>query len=137
MKLRPESVEEISVSLENRPGILADLCAHLSDRRINIRAMAVLDEPDTGTVRLVVDDPARAKATLADAGADFATRRCLALEMPDDPGGFGAVARALSVDGININAIYASAPSHGGTALGIFHVSDLDRAVALDWDQMP
>lgn len=133
MKFKCEKVEQVTVFLENRPGILADLCAHLSDRRINIRAIAVLDNTDTGAVRLVVDNPELAKQTLSEAGVAYTSVRCLALEIPNNPGGFAGIARTLSLAGINIDYIYASTLPDSVTALGIFRVSDLERALALDW----
>lgn len=134
MKFKCEKVEQLTVFLENRPGILADLCAHLSDRRISIRAMAVLDNADAGTVRLVADDPELAKKALSEAGVAYTSARCLALEMPNHPGGFAGIARTLSLAGININYIYASAVPGTGPALGIFGVSDMEGALALDWE---
>ena len=134
MKFKCEEVEQITLFLENRPGILADLCAHLSDRRINIRAISTLDNTDTGAVRVVVDDPDSAKGILSEAGVAHTTARCLALEMPNNPGGFAGIARTLSMAGINIDYIYASALPRPGTALGIFGVSDVERALALDWE---
>ena len=134
MKFKCEQVEQLTVFLENRPGILADLCAHLSDRRISIRAMAVLDNTDAGTARLVVDDPELAKNILSEVGVAYTSARCLALEMPNHPGGFAGIARTLSLAGINIDFIYASAAPGAGPALGIFGVSDLKGALALDWE---
>ena len=43
MQYKSQKVEQLTVFLANRPGILADLCAHLSERGINIRAMSTLD----------------------------------------------------------------------------------------------
>ena len=97
--------------------------------------MAVLDNTDTGTVRLVVDDPGLAKEALSHAGVAYASTECLALEMPNSPGGFGRIARTLSLAGNNITYIYASALAGTSTTLGIFGVSDLERALALDWEQ--
>jgi len=134
MAVRCEQVEQISIFLENRPGILADLCAHLSDHQVNIRAITVLDNTDSGTVRLVADDPQRARQVLDEAGVNYVTRPCLALEMPNDPGGFAQIARTLSLAGINIDYIYASALPGNPAALGIFHVSDPARALSLEWD---
>ena len=96
--------------------------------------MAVLDNTDTGAVRLVVDNVPLAKELLAAAGMAYASADCLALEMPNSPGGFAHIARKLSLAGVNIDYIYASSLPGTGTALGIFRVSDLDRALALDWN---
>jgi hypothetical protein len=134
MHYKCEPVEQISIFLENRPGVVADLCAHLTERAINIRALAVLDTIDIGTVRMVVDDPGKAKEAFAAAGAAYVSVKCLAVEVPHAPGGFANVARKLSLAGINIEYIYASALNGTGKAMGIFRVSDLDRALTLDYD---
>ncbi len=134
MKIKPERVEQLTLFLENRPGILADLCAHLSDHRVNIRAISVLDSTDAGAVRLIVDDVALAKELLTAAGVAHRSTYCLSLEMPNNPGGFASIARILSVAGINIDYIYASSLPGAGAALGVFGVSDLDRALSLRWE---
>jgi hypothetical protein len=134
MTITSERVEQITLFLENRPGILADLCAHLADRGINIRAITTLESTETGAVRLVVDRAAAAKETLAEAGVPFTTSECLALEMPNTPGGFADIARILAIAGINIDFMYASSTPAAAVALGILGVSDLDRALSLDWE---
>ena len=134
MKLKCERVEQITVFLENRPGILADLCAHLSERGVDIKAISTIDNRDTGTVRLVVEQPGSAKEVLSEAGVAHSSTDCLAIEMPNNPGGFARIARGLSRAGININYIYASGLPGSGSALGIFGVSDLERALSLDWE---
>ena len=134
MRCMCEEVEQISIFLENRAGVVADLCAHLTEREISIRAMAVLDTIDIGTVRMVVDDPEKAKEALAAAGAAYVTVKCLSVEVPDRPGGFAGVARKLSLAGVNIEYIYASTVPGAEKAVGIFRVSDLERALTLSYD---
>ena len=133
MRLKCEEVEQITISLENRPGVLADLCGYLSDRGINLRAIAILDGASIGSGRLVADDPESAKRALSEAGVAFTANKCLALEMPNDPGGLAGIARTLSLAGINIDYIYATALRRPGRALGVFGVSDPQRALTLDW----
>ena len=134
MRCTCEEVEQISIFLENRAGVVADLCAHLTEREINIQAIAVLDTIDIGTVRMVVDDPEKAKEALASAGAAYVTVKCLAVEVPDRPGGFAGVAHKLSLAGVNIEYIYASTLPDAEKAVGIFRVSDLERALTLNYD---
>jgi hypothetical protein len=131
-----EKVEQLNLFLENRPGILADLCAHLADNGINLRAITTLESTDTGIARVVVDKVETAKQTLIEAGVAFTTSWCLALEMPNHPGGFAEIARLLSLAGVNIDYIYASSTGGAGNALGIFGVSKLDKAMSLDWGTM-
>jgi len=133
MRIKCERVEQLTIFLENQPGILADLCAHLADRKLDIRAISTIDNRDTGSVRLVVDNPQVARATFAEAGLACSTCDCLAFEMPNTPGGFAAIARKLALGGVNIDYIYASAVPGPGPALGIFGVTDVERALSFDW----
>jgi hypothetical protein len=133
MTITSERVEQITLFLENRPGILADLCAHLADRDINIRAITTLESTETGAVRLVVDRTNAATDSLTEAGVPFTTSECLALEMPNSPGSFANIARQLAIAGINIDYMYASATAAARSAFGVLGVSDLDRALSLDW----
>ena len=129
MKTAAEKAQQLTLVLENRPGILADLCAHLCDRGVNVRAMMTLESTDTGTVRIVVDKPDEAMELLSEAGVAHSTAECLAVQMPNYPGGLAEVARMLSLAGVNIDYIYGSSTSGSGTALCVFGVSDLERAL--------
>jgi hypothetical protein len=129
MAITCEQVRQLTVFLENRPGILADLCAHLRDNGINVRAIMTLDSTDTGAVRMILDPPDEARTVLASAGVAHTTTECLAVQMPDYPGGLAEVARILSLAGVNVDYIYGSSTAGPGTALGIFGVSDVERAI--------
>ena len=129
MKIACERVQQLTLFLENRPGILADLCAHLCDRGVNVRAMMTLESTDTGAVRIVLDKPEEASEILSADGVAHSTTECLAVQMPNYPGGLAEVARKLSLAGVNIDYIYGSSTSGSTTALGIFGVSDLERAL--------
>jgi hypothetical protein len=129
-----EKVAQVTVFLENRPGTLADLCAHLADREVNIRAVTTVEAGEAGIVRLVVDRPDIAKETLTETGVTFASSECLVIEMPNYPGGFAHMARVLALAGINIEYIYATTTPNASEALGILGVSDLERALQLDWN---
>ncbi len=97
MKFACERVQQLTVSLENRPGILADLCAHLCDGGVNVRAMMTLESTDAGTVRIVVDKPDEAREMLSAAAVAHTTAECLAVLMPNYPGGLAEVARELQL----------------------------------------
>jgi hypothetical protein len=135
MAITCEKVEQIMLFMENRPGIMADLCAHLADRDINIRAITTVEATEIGVVRLVVDQPELAKKVLTEAEVTFTTSECLVIEMPNYPGGFARIARVLAYAGINIDYIYATTTTSARAALGILGVSDLERALQLDWGE--
>ena len=55
------SVKQISVSLENVPGMFLAVSERLGAEGINIRAISVADTSDMSTVRFVSDDPEQQK----------------------------------------------------------------------------
>ena len=59
-------VEQISVFLENKTGRLAEVTRCLAVAGINIRALSLADTSDFGILRLIVNDPEKAKTVLRD-----------------------------------------------------------------------
>lgn len=133
--MRAVADEQLSAFLANRPGMIAGLCQHLAEAGVTIRAMAVLDTVDIGTVRMVVDNVEAAKAALNRAGAAYVSVPVLCVPIPNRPGGFGAIAASLGQRNINIEYFYATASGESGFALGVFRVSDRERALDIDFPE--
>ncbi len=121
-------VKQLTILLENKPGALAQACSELATKDINILAMSVLDTIDSGLIRMVVSDPARAKKVLEGTGLNVIETDVLALEMTDKPGTLAEIARQLYKARINIEYAYVSVPPDKGKSLGIFWVSNLKKA---------
>ncbi len=121
-------VKQLTILLENKPGALAQVCSELATKDINILAMSVLDTIDSGLIRMVVSDPARAKKVLEGSSLNVIETDVLALEMTDKPGTLAEIARQLYKARINIEYAYVSVPPNKGKSLGIFWVSNLKKA---------
>ena len=130
---KARKLEQISVFLENRAGVVADLCAALTEQRIDIQALTVLDTIDIGTVRMIVNDPEKAKEALQNSGAAYMVVPVIGLEIENVPGSFAAVAKTMANNGVNIEYIYATATPGTDRCLGIFRVDDADKAITLDY----
>ena len=130
---KAEAAEQISVFLENRPGIVARLFEALREQGGNIRAMTVLDTVDIGTLRMVVDDVKRAKEALKNCGAAYVAIPVLAIAVPNEPGALGTIARLMADAGINIEYAYASVLAGSKGTLCIFRVNDQDKALSLSY----
>jgi hypothetical protein len=133
MGKRAEKLDQISIFLENRPGVVADLCAALTEQKINIRALTVLDTIDIGTVRLIFDDPANAEKVLHTMGAVYMVVPVIAVEIKNEPGAFAKVAHIMANEGVNIEYVYASAIGGTERSLGIFRVDNPDRALQIEF----
>jgi hypothetical protein len=124
---------QLSAFLANRPGVVADLCAALTERGVNIRAICVLDSVDVGTLRMVVDNLPIAKEALTTAGAAFTEVPVISIAISNRRGAFASIARALASRDINIEYFYATATPGSDHTVGIFRVSDAAAALELEF----
>src|SRR5690242_5028664 len=121
---------QLSVFLENRAGVLANVLADLARHGIAIRALTISSLTDHAVVHLVVSEPQKAVHLLGDRGVLVLTASVLAVDVPDDTGALASVSRRLGRAGVNIEYAYGSSPVGGGRAAVYLHVSDLRKARA-------
>lgn len=131
--MRAHKEIQLSAFLANKPGVVAGLCAALTERGVNIRAITVMDTVDIGTLRLVVDNLEVAKEVLNTAGAAYVEVPVLSIAIPNRPGGFATIARALATRDINIEYFYATASPGSEHTVGVFRVSNLTAAAEIDF----
>ena len=122
-------VNQISVFLENKSGRLADVTRVMAQNGINIRALCIADTIDYGLLRLIVNDPDKAKEILTKEGFTVTQTPVLALEIPDKPGGLAGVIALLAKKEINVEYIYAFVGTSGENAVVIFRVERIDEAI--------
>ena len=122
-------VEQISIFLENKPGVLEEATRILKDAGINIRTLSLADTTDFGVLRLIVNDVDRASQVLKEQG--FRTNRTIvvAVEVPDRPGGLHGILEVLSKNGINVEYLYAFVERSGEHAVIIFRFDAPDKAI--------
>lgn len=120
---------QFNIYAKNSPGALAKTAKILSNGVVNILAATVVDNTDTGILRVVVDDEKAARKALAKLGATWTENRVLLLEMPHRRGALAEVSERLSSERINISYVYGSAA--GRNALMVFRVSNLKAAQTL------
>ncbi|MEN6356727.1 MAG: ACT domain-containing protein [Armatimonadota bacterium] len=123
-------VSQLSVFIENKSGRLADVTRTLANAGINVRALSIADTIDYGLLRLIVNDPARAKSELTNAGFTVALTEVLAIEVPDKPGGLAGIIDAFAECGLNIEYMYAFVGTSGENAIVIFRVEKVDEAMS-------
>ena len=93
------------VSLDNRPGTLADLGEALGQRGINITGIAGSTWEGNGAAAIITNDDAGAKAALDEAGLDYRESELVSADLADRPGTLGEAARRLASAGVNIELI--------------------------------
>lgn len=98
--------KELSVKLPNSPGSLSRVAQILADERINLLAISL--DP-SGTLRMVVDNPLHAAATLREHNYQVEERDVLYATMPNEPGSLSRTVQLIAEAGINLEYAYGSA----------------------------
>ncbi len=125
------AVKQLSIFLENRKGRLLEVTQALKDANINIRALALAESAEFGILRLVVNNPEKAKSALSASGFTVKEQDVFAVEVEDAPGSFCEVVRILSESDINVDYTYAFV-GESKRAVLIFKVEDslLEKALS-------
>ena len=122
------ATQQISVFLENKPGMLKKMTAVLKEHDINIRALSVADTKDFGIVRMLVNDVYDATNVLNEAHFITSLKPVLVYAIPDVAGGLDALLEKFDEAKINIDYMYAFAGKT--SAYMIFRVNKTGEAEA-------
>ena len=122
------SVRQLSVFLENKKGTLHDISTVLASGNINLRSMCIADTADYGIVRIIADDPDKAKEVLNAAGHVASIREVTAFAVPDAPGGLSKVLSILEENGVDIEYMYALVTKEAGKAYAVARTNDDEKA---------
>jgi hypothetical protein len=124
--------KEFTIRLEDRPGTLGKLCQALAEQDVNILAYQQFPhEKGKGSVRLVVDNPDKTRATLDRQRADYKEADVAKVMLANRPGELARVASRLGDQGININYGYVGAEPGANASFLILGVADTGKAVKL------
>lgn len=120
---------QLSVFLENKPGVLAAVCKALGEHDVNIRGVSVSDTVDHAVVRLIVSDPHKAVHVLGEHGALVVETDVLVVKLSDHPGALAEVAAKFARGKINIEYAYGSSDDTEATVF--MRVSDTKKALEI------
>ena len=121
------AIKQLSVFVENKQGSLHDITDALAKAQIDLRSMCVADTSNYGIVRIIADDPDRAKSLLDAEGHAANVRLVNAFAVPDQPGGLAKVLSLLEGHGVNIDYMYALITSEEGKAYSVMRTGDTEE----------
>lgn len=121
-------IKQISVFVENQPGSMMRVTSVLTESHVNIRAISTFDTPEFGILRLVVDDPAKAKESLTQKGFVTRVNDVIGAELKDEKGNLNQMLRILADGEINVNYIYSFVIREEKAPVIVFHTDDFQKA---------
>ena len=99
--------KNLTITLEDRPGILAELGEALGGAGLNIEGFCGWASGGTGTLHLLVEDAAAARSALEQAGFQVtAERDVLVVNIEDRPGALGVIARRVAGADVSLDLAY-------------------------------
>lgn len=128
---------QFSVFLASKPGILAGICQKLASDKINIMAMSMMDSSEHGVLRLVAENPEQVRRSLTEMQVPTTEAAVLLATLPNRPGALADVVEKLSAAHITVNYAYVTAGVRNGKTMGVFRVSDMQKAMNVLSDKRP
>jgi hypothetical protein len=123
-----EDVKQFSIFLENKVGRLLDIVKMFSQAQVHVVALSILDTADAAIVRLVADDPDKARTFLQEHGLAFTEVTLVVVELSSSAADLKAVLTALLQAECNIHSAYSLLTRPRGKAALALHVEDSDVA---------
>jgi hypothetical protein len=116
-------LKQLTISLANRPGALAQMARVLADAKVNILALLGNTTGPQGSAQVVVDDIRKAKKALEQALLLYSEGTVEEFELANKPGALADLTEKLAKKGINIDSAYASMPKGAKKAVIVIATS--------------
>jgi hypothetical protein len=121
-------IKQISVFLENKPGMLTEFAKILQKNDISMKALCLAETPEYGVLRVIVDDNYKISTVLKDEGYVFKATPVLAAAIADKPGSLVKILDILAENEINLEYTYAFIARKKDEAYIILRVEDNEKA---------
>jgi len=124
-------ITQISVSLENKKGRLHEAARLLGEAGIDIKTLTIAENEKFGVLRMIVDKPDEAVATLKAHNFVASITDIVAVEVDDHPGGLAKILKIFDENEINVEYMYAFVEKSADKAILVFRFDDIDKAIAV------
>jgi len=124
-------MSEFTVTIEDKPGALGKCFLALAERGVNVLAFQSYVEEGESLARLLVNDPASAKAVLGGLSMNFEETEVAVVSLAHRPGQLGRAASRLGEHQINIDYSYCGLEPGSTKVLVVFGVDNLSKAANL------
>ena len=121
-------VKQVSIFVENKEGKIAQVLSILAKENINVSALSLADTTNFGILRLIVDDPKKAKNILQGEDIIVKVNEVLTVGINDRPGGLAYVLDVLAKANVAIEYMYAFTGHNKEYATVVFKTNDINKA---------
>lgn len=122
-----DPVRQFSIFAENRLGQLHELTNLFKQHNVHLMAITVLDTTDSAIIRVIVDDPDRARELMVNNDFPYTECEVLAVELGDESQ-LKPVLGAIYQAEINVHYVYSFIKRPQGGAAIVMSIEDIDVA---------
>lgn len=120
--------KNLTIELEDKPGMLAGLGEALGGAGVNIDGFCGYASGGKGIIHLLVEDAAAARGALEGTGIEVQDERdVVVVDVEDRPGALGVIARRISNADVSLNLAYLATNTR--LVLGADDLESVRRAV--------
>jgi hypothetical protein len=125
-------MKDLTISLANRPGALADMGDALGRAGVSVEGGGAWVVDGQGVAHFLVDDAVAARSALHDAGIKVLAEREVLIQRlkQDEPGQLGKLTRRMAQAGVNIEVLYSD---HSNQLILVVDDIEKGRAVSEAW----
>jgi len=115
---------QISLFVENKPGKLNAVLTSIIGKKIDIKAFMIASAGKFGVIKLLVDEPFKAREILKDAGHAVALEEVVVVEITEMPQGIQDITGLFASKGINIENAYGFSTREKSKSLFIIETKE-------------
>ena len=119
-------MQQLSVFMENREGRLGEVIGVLKKNNINMLSLSLADSSDYGVLRLLVDEPEKAKDALKAEGFSAKLTEVIGIKVGNKVGALNDVMEKILAQHINIDYMYALATDATDASI-VIKTADADK----------
>ena len=123
-----KKLKQLSFSLPNKVGLLAQVASAVSQAKVNIEAICAYEMDYKGYFMMVTDNNAKAKKVLAKMGANVEVEDVLIVTVPNKVGQLQKLAKQIADAGVDIYYAYGS-PGAVKTTCLVFKTANDTKAL--------
>ncbi len=101
-------MREFQLTVRNQPGSFAKVAAALAEVGVGIEVAAGMGRRGEGLIRLVADDPDKARHVLSSLGISFEEKDVLVVDVGGHPRELADVLDRLAAADVNVESVYAA-----------------------------
>ena len=121
-------IKQLTITVDNRPGAVAEIAKTLGDAKVNILALLATSQGPTGALQLVAEDPRKAKKALDEARIAYTESAAEQYDLPNKAGALAQHLEKLAAKGANLGSIHAMAAKGGKKAVVVYTVETTAKA---------